>query len=178
MKAERYFPILALFLAEPTYGATVSVSSGTPSQGFLVSTNGIPNVSQLVAVGSWNGSIFTQFGDAIVDTGKVSGVFTATKPPVVNQQVIHLWVGNGDTVNFNSGGQWALFRTTAGATFPADISGTSSITFAFTLPTTAILVESRNLDRRLGAGINFIPEPSVALLSLLGIIRLFRRCRI
>jgi hypothetical protein len=165
--------------------ATITVSSGLTSQGFLVTVNGSPSTGHFVAVGNFNTftGVFTVFGSAVADTGKVntSPGIAATGPSTFNGTIIDVFVGLGNSIE-SSGNMWVILRSNANTAFPADVSGTAAVTFAATLPTTvSIIRRGRELVEYGLTGttntIDFIPEPSTALLGFLGLAGLIRRRR-
>lgn len=175
MKAIKLLLALGL-LTGAAHSATINISAGTPTQGFLVTRGGLATTSHFVAVGSWNAltSTWTQFGSTLTDTGKVSGQVIASSPTSLNGSVIHLFVG---LVTPGAGWEWVILRTNANAAFPADVTGTGAVTFAATLPSTVTVVTKGSEMVRLTSAIDFIPEPSTALLGLLGLSGLIRRRR-
>lgn len=168
---------IALMSLAGANAATITVTAGFGAQGLNVTTSGVAATSFHVAIGSWDGSSFTQFATGIQDTAKVNGVFTATVPPAVNSQVIHLFVGQGSSVDF--GGNYVLFRTNTNTAFPADVSsGSATATFSATALSGLTAVSQNNATLTSGTNtINFVPEPSVALLGALGVFGLIRRRR-
>ena len=170
-------------MAGATQAATINISAGTPTQGFLVTSGGVATAGHFVGAGSWNSltSTFTFFGAAVADTGKVSGQVIASGPTSLNGVVIDLFVGLGSTIE-SSGASWVILRTNSNAAFPADVAGTGAVTFAATLPTTVSFIAKGNAGNGFGLSgttntINLVPEPSTALLGLLGIAGLIRRRR-
>jgi hypothetical protein len=164
-------------IAGAANAATINISAGTPTQGFLVGWMGVQTTSHFVAVGNWDSftSTWTQFGSTQTDTGKVSGQVIASSPTSLNGSVIHLFVG---LVDSPIQGAWVILRTNANAAFPADVTGTGAVTFAASLPSTITVVTkgSYPIDST-GGMLNFVPEPSTALLGLLGMAGLIRRRR-
>lgn len=175
--------LLALgLLTGASQAATITVTSGTPTQGLTVLVDTVVPTNFNVAVGSWNSltSTFTQFGATVVDTAKVNGVFAATEPTSVNGQVIHVFVGTG-TTSANSSA-WMIFRSNSNTAFPADVTGTGAVTFAASLASNLTIVASDGRSSFGGAAPNnlnlvTVPEPSTALLGLLGVAGLIRRRR-
>jgi hypothetical protein len=181
MKAIKLLLALGL-LTGAAHSATINISAGTPTQGFSVTSFGWAATSHFVAVGSWDAltSTWTQFGSTLTDTGKVSGQVIASSPTSLNGSVIHLFVG---LVNSPTAGvEWVILRTNANAAFPADVTGTGAVTFAATLPSTVTFVAKGDPSSGYGLSgttntINLVPEPSTALLGLLGLAGLIRRRR-
>jgi len=163
--------------------ATITISPGIgASNGLLVTDNGIAATSQFLAVGSWdaNTSTFTQFASTIAaDTGTVNGQFVGTAPTSVNNQTIHLYVSLGSSVDFAADGKWVLMRTSASTKFPSDVSSVlASATATFSTFTTSIVVANSDNFEAVGTRtINFVPEPSTALLGAIGALGLLRRRR-
>jgi hypothetical protein len=165
--------------ARAVQAATITVSPGfNSSVDIEVDTNGSLS-GFTVAIGSWDGTNFTQFGSAIFgDTGSVNGVFAATGPAEVNSDVIFVYVGIGATVS-TSGGQFALLRTATNTAFPSDVSSvsaTQTVNFHNATPGNVVFVTGNNIYLD-GNTLRPIPEPSVALLGALGIAGLLRRRR-
>jgi hypothetical protein len=165
--------------------ATITVSSGLTSQGFLVTDGGQATAGHFVAVGNFNTltGVFTVFGSAVADTAKVntSPGIAATGPSTFNGTIIDVFVGLGNSIE-SSGAKWVVLRSNANTAFPADVSGTAAVTFAATLPTTVSIIGRGDAGNGFGLSgttntINMVPEPSTALLGLLGIAGLIRRRR-
>jgi hypothetical protein len=181
MKAIKLLLALGL-LTGAAHSATINISAGTPTQGFLVTSAGAATTSHFVSVGNWDAltSTWTQFGSTLTDTAKVSGQVIASSPTSLNGSVIHLFVG---TVNSTTAGtDWVILRTNTNVAFPADVTGTGAVTFAATLPSTVTFVAKGNEAHSFGLSgttntINLVPEPSTALLGLLGMVGLIRRRR-
>jgi hypothetical protein len=171
-------------LATAVNAATVTVTAGFGTQGFSVTTDGSTSLSSfLVAVGGYSGGVFTPF-TSVADSGKVSGVLTATSPSSLNSQVLNLFVGNGTTVADST--QYVILSPNAGTTFPSDVTQATGVTYAATLGSGQTLVTSvgatwsanKTLGGGAGAGlITFVPEPSSALLGAIGALGLLRRRR-
>jgi hypothetical protein len=169
---------LAALLTLSTHAATVTVTAGFGSQGFTVSgttTPENPSGAFLVAVGYLDAGNFVQFGQSIMDVGEVNGVFTASGPSAANSQIIHLFVGNGPTVQDST--SYLIFRTNANTAFPPDVSSVGSTTFTATLPTVVTLVQSFNAGYLPGAQTLVVPEPSATFLALVAAGTLLRRRR-
>ena len=163
--------------------ATITVTAGfNPANAISVTLNGAPPPAGFtVAVGSWDGTTFVQFGQSVTDTGTVNGSFTATAPAEVNNDVIYVYVGIGP-VNATLGeGQWALSRTSTNTAFPADVSnplGSATVAFHNSTPGNLVFVAGNNVNPFGPANtIDFVPEPSAALLGALGLVGLLRRRR-
>lgn len=171
-----------------TFGnaATVTVSQGFGSQGFTVTTDGTALLPTfLVAVGGYSGGIFTPFG-AVTDTAKANGVITSSAPTSLNSQVINLFIGNGSTVANSS--HWIILTPTSPLLFPPDVTAATGVTYAATVGTGQTLVATSGPSATwsptttagglAGSGnINFVPEPSAAILSAIGILGFLRRRR-
>lgn len=163
--------------------ATITVSAGFgASQGINVfSAPSVALSNYAVAVGSWDGTNFTQFGTTTVDaSAPVNAAITATSPSAVNSQVIHLFIGSGSTVNFAS--PYALIKMNSNLAFPADVSsGTATATFNTAVGTNLTLVSSKDMtwnpQSTSRSSLTVVPEPSAALLGALGALGLLRRRR-
>lgn len=163
--------------------ATITISAGFgASQGINVfNSSSVALTNYAIAVGSWNGTSFTQFGTTQVDAAApVNGSVTAVSPGAVNGQIIHLFVGSGSTVDFNS--PYALLKMNSNLAFPADVSsGTATATFNTAVGTNLTLVSSKDMTwNPQGASrssLTVVPEPSAALLGALGALGLLRRRR-
>ena len=157
--------------------ATITVTAGfSAATAITVSPQGIASFT--LAIGSWDGTTFTQFGPTITDSGTINGSFTATAPSEVNGEVIHVYVGLGP-VNV-SGGQFVLLRTAQNTIFPSDVSSTlASATFQMhnTIPGTVVYVTGSPGSSLQGNRVHLIPEPSSALLVFLGVLGLIHRRR-
>ena len=173
--------VAAIFSSISARAATITVAPGfNPANSITASLFGVPSTTFTVAVGSWDGANFVQFGQSITDTGTVNGVFSATVPPSVNSEVIHVYVSLGTTVSTDPAeGMWALFRTATNTAFPSDVSSvivTSTVSFHNTIPGSVVMVAG-HWSSLSGNTVNFIPEPSAVLLSALGVVGLLRRRR-
>lgn len=160
--------------------ATITLSAGFNAAADIeVTQNGaaVPG-GFTVAIGSWDGTTFTQFGGSFTDTGSVNGSVAATEPASVNGDVIFVYIGIGP-VNATAGGQWALFRTATNTAFPADVSSTlasATVQFHNSTPGNVVLEASSNATFNANV-VNFVPEPSAALLGAFGVVGLLRRRR-
>lgn len=159
--------------------ATITVSAGfDPANSIVPSVNGAAPTTFTVAVGSWDGFVFTQFGSSIMDSGSVNGSFTATGPAEVNGDVIHVWVGIGPVST--TGQMWVLLRTSTNTAFPADVSSTlasSTVNLHNSTPGTVVLAAAGDWGSLQGNQVSFIPEPSALLLGLFGFVAVLRRRR-
>ena len=180
---------VAACLAGSVQAATITVSGGIGSTNnqITVRLNGVQTANHYISVGSWNGTAFTEFTAPSVDTGFINGSFVNTTNTAVNGQVVHVWVGLSSTRTFDPTANWVLFKATNNAAFGADISSVSSAT-TVTLSnfTTAVNVAQSTSYTEVnavagppavGPYINFVPEPSAALLGALGALGLLRRRR-
>jgi hypothetical protein len=138
----------------------------------------------LIAVGHWDGTTWTQFGAAFADpadNAAVNGSVTASGPATLNGLQVHVYIGFGTEVNTSSG-NFAILRSLVSGTpvaFPSDVSSGigSSTFFANTAsPNTLQLVTGNNATLTNNV-VNFVPEPSAALLGALGVVGLLRRRR-
>ena len=172
---------LGVMLSSSVHAATVTVSAGFGTNGLLVTSGGVAVASQFLALGNWNSGVFTQFGSSITaDTGAVSGAFTATAPTSLNGLVVHLYVGTGNTLDFSSGANYIVIRATSNTAFPADVSSvlaTATATMS-NWTTTSVVTNSASFAAVGTKTINFVPEPSSALLGAIGALALLRRRRI
>ena len=160
--------------------ATVTVTAGFNSATAITVQNSAVNpfLTFTVAVGSWDGATWTQFGTAISDTGSVNGSFTATGPAELNSDVIFVYVGFGSVNPIAGFGQWALLQVATNTTFPADVSntlGSATVAFHNTTPGNVIYVTGNNLY--LLGNVLQVPEPSSVLITLLAAVGLLRRRR-
>jgi hypothetical protein len=159
--------------------ATVTVTAGFNAANDIdVTVNGVAPPNFTLAIGSWDGTTFTQFGSSISDSGSVNGGFTATSPESVNSDVIFVYVGVGP-VSTAVGGQWALFRTATNTAFPSDVTSTlasATVQFHNATPGNVVLEASSNATFNANV-VNFVPEPSAALLGAFGVVGLLRRRR-
>lgn len=87
--------LVACAVVASAHGATITVTSGFNSATAITVAPEGAITSFTDAVGSWDGTTFTQFGSSVTDTGTVNGSFTATGPAEVNGDLIHVWVGLG-----------------------------------------------------------------------------------
>ena len=166
----------AVALAGAAQAATITVSPGFNANNDIDVTGA---ASFTVAIGSWDGTTFTQFASTISDTGSVNGVFAATAPAEVNGDVIFVYVGIGPVNTATGQGQWALFRTAGNTPFPTDVSSvsaTATVNFHNTTAGNVVAVAGNNYTYQ-GNVVNFVPEPSAALLGALGVVGLLRRRR-
>jgi MYXO-CTERM domain-containing protein len=95
-----------------------------------------------------------------------------------------VWVGLTSTRTFDPTANWVLFKASNNAAFGADISSAiSTTTVTLSNFTTAVNVAQSNSYTEVapvtgsGPAINFVPEPSAALLGALGALGLLRRRR-
>lgn len=172
-------------LSASARAATITVSPGFNAATDLeVTVDGVLQIAGTagftVAIGSWDGATFTQFGNAIFgDTGSVNGVFAATGPAEVNSDVIFVYVGYGNLVS-TSGGSFALFRTATDTAFPSDVSSVSAsqtVNFHNSTPGNILFVGGSNSGFVSGNLALFSPEPSSLLMGALGLLCLLRRRR-
>ncbi len=167
--------------------ATITVSPGAAflGQGLNVTVGGeiVPNFS--VAVGNWNSSTntWTQFGGPVLDDGTVNASITAQSPTSLNNQLLHVFVGLStslDNVVSNSvagGSSFVILQSTQNTAFPPDVTAAGGTTFNAALGSGVFVVESGDFLGIEGNNLNFIPEPSVALLGAFGVLGLLRRRR-
>lgn len=159
--------------------ATIGISAGFgATSGVLVTIDGV-SVASTLEVGGWDGVTFTEFAtDVALGSGaKIAGSFVASGPASLNSDEIFMRI--------TAGGNTAIIAT--GSFFPSDVSsGTASTTEVFSSSAagtissfsgalSATLVDNNpSIDT-----LNFVtvPEPSIALLSALGVFGLVRRRR-
>ena len=172
-------------LSGSAQAVTIAVSAGLPSQGFTPTINGTVLTNFTYAVGTWNAgtNTFSVFGSAVADTGEIGGTsVTATGPASFNNQQIALFVGTGSTIE-TSGSTWVVLTSTnVNTVFPPDVSAPDPITFGATTSAVVNVVASGSpvtftANGTAGTFLNFVPEPSSALLGLLGAVGLLRRRR-
>lgn len=172
-------------LSASAQAVTIQISAGIPSQGFTPTNNGTVITNFFYAVGNWNSetSTFSVFGAPVADTGEIGGISVdATGPASFNNQQIHLFIGTGADIAA-SGNTWVVLdSTSATAVFPADVSVPGSATFgATTSGVVTVLASGQEVsftqNGTAGQFLNFVPEPSAALLGLLGAVGLLRRRR-
>jgi hypothetical protein len=180
MKALSLIPVVlaALFPTLRVEAATVTVTAGFNAATAITVHPDPFGGNFTLAVGSWDGTTFTQFGSTSTDTGTINGSFTATAPTEVSGEVIHVYVGVGP-VNV-SGGQFVLLRSAQNTAFPSDVSATlASATFNMhnSIPGTVVYVTGNPGSLLQGNEVWFIPEPSSMLFGLLGGLGLLRRRR-
>jgi MYXO-CTERM domain-containing protein len=177
---------VAACLAGSLQAATITVSGGvgTTTNQITVRLNGVQTTNHYISVGSWNGTTFTEFTAPSVDTGFINGTFANTTNTAVNSQVVHVWVGLTSTRTFDPTANWVLFKGSNNAAFGADISSAlSTTTVTLSNFTTAVNVAQSTSYTEVapvtgsGPAINFVPEPSAALLGALGALGLLRRRR-
>ena len=173
-----------VFLAVATLSsnaATITIAPGFSNQ-ITVTLDGIAVPGTFhVAIGSWNGSAFTQFASGYQDSGTINGSVVGTSPTAgINGAVIHVYVGIGNAVNTGPEGNWVLLKSGANTAFPTDVSSTSaSATFHMNnaSPNVVNFVAGSAGNSLQGNIVRLVPEPSTALLGLLGIAGLLRRRR-
>jgi hypothetical protein len=137
----------------------------------------------LLAVGHWNGVSFIQFGDAFQDASTnagINGVVAATGP--ASRNGLEVYVGIASTVNTISGDFVILRSVVSGnpVIFPSDVSSeiSSSTFYANEMDNNDVqLVTGSPLATLTGTSIHFVPEPSVVMSGVLGVLGLFRRRR-
>ncbi len=188
---------LLISLSALSNAATVTVSSGLATQGFTPYVAGAVLPNFFFSVGSYSlvSTTWTQFGNALADTLKVGGAggIAATSPTSLNGSIVDLFVGTGNSIASSTA--WVVLRPSATtAKFPADVTGTGSVTLAATVPTgatgwTIIASGVAAGDPAASFGgttplvggtilnLNNVPEPSAALLGALGALGLLRRRR-
>ncbi|QJE96500.1 PEP-CTERM sorting domain-containing protein [Luteolibacter luteus] len=191
MKLLNLFAALGLLCTGASQAATIDVGAGLPAtQGFTPTTivGGVaqPLASFSWAVGTWDAAtqVFSTFGSSVLDTGEVNGSVTATGPATFNGQVIALFIGTGSSIA-ESGQNWVVLASTNASTlFPADVSQATAVGFNATTPGSVTFLAKGNeahnfgpLVQGQGYNLNFVPEPSTALLGALGMVGFLRRRR-
>ena len=111
-------------------------------------------------------------------SGTISGVFTASGPQILANQPIYVLVH--DNADLMSSTQVAVLRAIV-QVFPPDLTTPGSVAVTSSL-TGLVGVVGEVTDAPVGGGFDFVtlvavPEPSTALLGLLGIAGLIRRRR-
>lgn len=172
-------------LSSSAHAVTIQVAAGTPAQGFTLTNDSVVVSNFFYSVGLWNSgtSTFSVFGAPVADTGEIGGTsVTATGPSDFNSQQIHLFIGTGADIA-SSGSSWVILdSTSATAVFPSDVSVPGSATFGATTSAVVTVLASGKpvtftANGSAGQFLNFVPEPSAALLGLLGAVGLLRRRR-
>lgn len=164
--------------------ATITITAGFGAQGIHVTEDGTNSLGTfLVSVGGYEESVYTQFANVIQDTTpKINGSITGTAPTSLNGKLIHLFVGNGTTVENSS----SYVILSGSASFPTDVTVATGVTYLATVGSNLTLVASQAADwyptLTLGGAagngyIQFVPEPSTALLGAIGALGLLRRRR-
>jgi hypothetical protein len=178
--------LLSLFAAAGVaQSATVTLSSGFGT-GIIVTADGA-NTAYTVTIGGFEGGEFTQFGTASNSfaTGiKLGGNYGAVGPDSLNGDRIFIRIAFTST----NGSGFGIFQTsTQGAAtglFAADVTSALATTSA-NVASTAFLsiaqtggaVQSASFGSANNINFVTVPEPSTALLGLLGIAGLIRRRR-
>lgn len=137
--------------------------------------------SLLSAVGQMNIFDVQTSPDSLATQGTISGAFTslgAPNPGLFNNQQIYFVVGNG--VDIASSTEFGIFKVAA--TFPPDVTQAGSTPVVLgNVGAIEALPNAGTPISNAGARDNFqlvgIPEPSAALLGLLGVVGLLRRRR-
>lgn len=161
--------------------ATITVTQGFGAQGLLVTSDGVTPVPFFWSVGNWASDTWTQFGDVVEDTDKVNGSVTAGEPASLNNQVIHLWVGLGATgtaADLNT--PWVILRMNNDMAFPPDVAVAGATVFNAAIGNNLTQVAASGAEwtpTATGGGIVLVPEPSAALLGLIGLLGFIRRRR-
>ena len=160
--------------------ATITVTQGFGAQGILVTSDGATAVPSFVwAVGNYTGDVWTQFGAAVPDTDKINGAVTAMEPASLNSQVIHLWVGMGaagSDADFTT--PWVILRHNTSTAFPPDVALSGSTTLNASNGANMVVVASSDPGNVIdGNFLTIVPEPSAALLGLIGLLGFIRRRR-
>lgn len=140
------------------------------------------------------GAVRTIVGDATMSSMELKTGTTAVAaaaPASLQNLPIHVWVGAGDSVANSLNGSWVILGSTVTTNppkFPADITANASVTFAASTQAAVTVLASGNADNGFivgtapsgaSAGFNLVtvPEPSTALLGLIGLAGLVRRRR-
>jgi hypothetical protein len=173
-----------LFTVASVHAATVTLSPGFSSQ-LRYSINGVQQSNTaFIAVGNWNGTTFTQFGAGFADfadNAAVNGNVAAAGPASLNGLQVHVYIGFGSEVN-TSTGNFAILRSVVNGSavvFPSNVADglASSLWQANEASGNDVQLVTGNNVELTGNVVNFVPEPSAALLGALGVVGLLRRRR-
>ena len=179
MKIAKYIAALT-FVCGMANAATITLSSGLTTQGVIVTSGGIALPSFNVAIGSWNGttSTFTVFGTSFSDTAKINGAQTATDT-FFNSKQVDVFVGTGADIA-SSGSSWVVFTRATPLSFPANVVPAGNTSFTLSSSSVVTFVAKGNAENGFTNAntLNFVPEPSAALLGAIGVLGLLRRRRI
>jgi hypothetical protein len=178
-------------------GVVAQTSSGTvlSNGGYYIAIGSFATVPTVVPVGTDSGAsflaavnsfnIFTSLTSptaAGATQGSITGAFTSTggvDPAVFNLKQIYFLVGNGSTKENST--EFGIFSVVT--TFPANVaqSGATAVTVGGVTNIVPLLNAGGEFDTIGGRDtfllINPVPEPSTALLGLLGLAGLLRRRR-
>lgn len=190
--------LIALVLTGAAHATTISVGGGTAAALWATSTGvTLTNLNSTFAIGTYDGTTFTQFaptdatpmaiGTVTATLGRLTGNFadTTNAATAFNGQIITYRVsvnlGGGVTgIGYLAGPEVGVAFPAISTKFPVNGFGAGD----------SLAAETRNLTV-LGAGstdgsrvwngtnivVGVVPEPSTALLGLLGIAGLMRRRR-
>ncbi len=180
MKLIKSIVLSLLAAAGMASAATVTLAPGFGT-GIIVTADGV-NTPYTVTIGGFEGGIFTQFGSAsnsFTSGTKLGGAYAATGPDSLNGDRVFIRIDIG-------AGRFGIFQTTGTAPsgfFPSDVTSALLSSTANVNNTGQLVIASSGGVQSVAFGsannINFvaIPEPSTALLGLLGVAGLIRRRR-
>jgi hypothetical protein len=185
MKTLKLALISLLAAAGVAQSATVTLSSGFGT-GIIVTADGA-NTAYSVTIGGFEGGIFTQFGttsNAFAAGVKLGGNYGGVGPDSLNGDRVFIRIAFTNT----SGSGFGIFQTTTQGTatglFASDVTNALSSTSAsvsstafITLAAVGGVAQSSSFGSANNVNFVTVPEPSTALLGLLGIAGLIRRRR-
>ena len=168
--------LIALVSVSASHAATVTLTAGFGTSGINVTAGGIAT-SYSVEVGGFAGGNFTLFPAAAVaklSTDKIAGTFAFTGADSV------ALTGDQIFIRITTSGGFAILGTSVVEAFPDLTSGiaSNSVTVGSS-PTISVIpsIGSAPAGFSNPNTLNFVPEPSTALLGLLGLAGLIRRRR-
>lgn len=175
MKLTKLALLGALFIGV-SQAATVTLSTGF-APGISVTEGGIASDGYSFTVGSWDGAVFTSLDTFASASGTtaISGDLASLTPTGLTGGPVFVLVT--DTVGApDLSGNYAILST--GGTFP-DIGNAidSTIVDLGAFGGSVALVANNNAAVADANTINFVPEPSIAMLGGLGLLGLLRRRR-
>lgn len=166
-------------------GTALSTGGYSISVGTFTNAGGVTEEPLIATTADLQAAIasFDVFATVLAPTsgatvGTITGSFTSlggADPNVFNLKPIYFMVGNGATIGEST--HVSIFKLTTNPTFPANVAAAGSTTVSLPNGTvlsvvgTAGTVDGNNLN------LAIVPEPSAALLGLLGVAGLIRRRR-